>query len=173
MRRLALLAAPPPLALAAVGCLYLAPPRLPGPRIGDALPLDELPHHDARSLLWFVAVWAAVAGLIGLVARWACVERVTAALLLALEVGVFVYLETSVSVAIVRQVPLAAALEAAARMKAVYLPALLVAVATALLAERGSGRRAWVVVAGVVAAGGGLNLLHAILPGADGGTCAR
>jgi lysyl-tRNA synthetase, class II len=169
LRKLAL----PPLAvavvLAAVGWLYLVHPPLPGPRIGEALPLDELPHHDATPLLWFVLVWATAGVLLGLWARRARVERVTAALVLGLAVGLFLYLETSVSIAVVRQIALGEALDAAARMKAVYLPALLVAVATALLAERRPGRRIPLVVALAVAAGGGLNLLHAILPGADGG----
>ncbi len=169
MRRLAL----PPLVvllgLSAIGWLYAVEPALPGPRIGEALPLDELPRHDAVPLLWFVLVWSVVAVLLGAWARRARVERVTAALLLGFGVGLFTYLETSLSVAVVRQVPLGDALDAAARMKAVYLPGVLAAVATALLAERRLARRAPLVVAFVVAAGAGLNLLHAVLPGADGG----
>jgi lysyl-tRNA synthetase class 2 len=167
MRKLAL----PPLALllslAAVGVLYLAQPGLPGPRIAEALPLDQLSRHDAVPLLWFVTVWGTVALLLGRAARWARIERVTAALLLALATGVFVYLETSASVAIVQQVSLRDALDLAARTKAVYLPALLIGVGAALLAERRSARRAPILVACTVAAGGALDLLHAILPGAD------
>jgi lysyl-tRNA synthetase, class II len=169
VRRFALLPAVVGSCLVAVGWLYLARPGLPGPRIGDALPLDELSRHDSAPLLWFVAVWSAVAGLLGLTARRARVERVTAALLLALAVGLFVYLETSVSIAVVRQVSLSDALDIAAATSAVYVPALLVGVVTGLLAERRSSRRAPVVVACVVAAAGVLDLLHDVLPGADAG----
>jgi len=54
-------------------------------------------------------------------------------------------------------------------MKAVYLPAVLVAVVTALLAERRPARRTPLVVASAVAAGAGLDILHATLPGDDSG----
>jgi lysyl-tRNA synthetase, class II len=154
---------------AAVGWLYLAKPAIPGPRMGEALPLDELSRHDAASLGWFVTVWLAAAVLLGLYARWARVERMTAALLLGLGVSLFVYLETSVSIAVVRQVSLRDALDTATRFKAIYLPAVLVAVATALIAKGRAARRTALVVATVVAAGGALNLLHATLPGEDTG----
>ena len=171
-RRLAL----PPLAillaLAVIGWLYLVPLPLPGPRIGDALPLDELPRHDAVPLLWFVLVWGGAAVVLGAWARRARVERVTAALLLGLEVGLFVYAETSVSIAVVRQVSLGDALDIAARTTAVYLPALIVAVTTAFLAEWRPARRIPLVVAFAVAAGGALDLLHAVLPGNGGGILA-
>jgi lysyl-tRNA synthetase, class II len=169
LRRLA--AAPVAVAasFAAVGWLYLSRVGLPGPRVGEALPLDQLSRHDAAPLLWFVVVWGSAALLLGLYARWARLDRVTAALVLGLCVGLFVYLETSVSVAVVQQIPLRNALDAAARMKSVYLPAVLVAVVTALLAERRSARRAPLLVATAVATGAALDLLHAILPGDDTG----
>jgi len=157
------------LTLTAFGWLYAVKPPVPGPRVGEALPLDELSRHDGAPLLWFVVVWGVVAAMLAAWVRRARLERVTAALLVGLAVGLFVYLETSVSVAVVRQISLRDALDAAARMKAVYLPALLVAVAIALLAERRPARRAPLVVACTVAAGAGLDLLHAILPGEDTG----
>jgi lysyl-tRNA synthetase class 2 len=169
MRRLVLAPLGIALSLAAIGWLYLLKPDLPGPRIGEALPLDELSRHDSVALIWLLGVWGIAASLLGLSARWARVERVTAALVLGLGVGLFVYLETSISVAVTRQVSMRDALDAAARMRAVYLPAVLVGVGAALFAERRSARRAPLVVAAVVAAGGGLSLLHAILPGADSG----
>ncbi len=168
-RRLALPPLVVVLSIAAAGWLYLVEPNLPGPRIGEALPLDELSHHDAVPLVWFVVVWASVAALLALYARWAAVERVTAALLVGLAVCVVVHLETALSVAVVRQVSMRDALDTAAQMKAVYLPATLVAVAVALLAAKRSARRAPLVVGCLVAAGGALNLLHAILPGEDTG----
>ena len=169
VRRLALLPLVVVLSAAAAGWLYLLEPGLPGPRIAEALPLDELSRHDRAPLLWFVVVWGTVAVLLGLYARWAALERVTAALLLGLAVGVFVHLETALSVAVVRQVSMRDGLETAARMKAVYLPATLVALAAALLGSRRSAPRAAAVVAFVVALAAALNLLHAILPGEDTG----
>lgn len=171
-RRLALPPLAVLLALVAVGWLYLVHAPLPGPRIGDALPLDELPRHDAVPLLWFVLVWGAVASLLGLWARRARMERVTAALLLGIVVGLFVYAETAISIAVVRQVALRDAFDAAARTKAVYLPAVLVAIATALLAEPRRARRIPLVVAFAVAGGAALDLLHAVLPGDDSGLLA-
>ncbi len=153
----------------AVGWLYLTGPELPGPRIAQALPLDELSHHDAAPLLWFVFVWGAAGVVVALGARWARLERMTAALLLGLAVGFFVYLETGLSVAVVRQIPLRDALDETARMKAVYLPALLVGAGVALIARPRSRRSAAPVVALAVTAAGALDLLHAILPGSDSG----
>jgi lysyl-tRNA synthetase class 2 len=157
------------LSTVAFGWLYLTGPALPGPRIAEALPLDELSRHDAASLLWFALVWGATGVVIGLSARWARLERMSAALLLGLAVGLFVYLETGLSVAVVRQVPFRDALDETARMKAVYLPALLVGAATALIARPRTARSAAPVVALAVAAAGALDLLHAILPGSDSG----
>jgi lysyl-tRNA synthetase class 2 len=169
VRRLALLPLAVVLCAAATGWLYVTAPELPGPLIGEALPLDALSRHDARPLLWFVVVWGAVAMLLALGARWARLDRVSGALLLALAVGLFVYLQTSLSVAVVQQISLSDALDKTAQMKAVYLPAVLVGAATALLAQRRTTRRAAAVVAFAVGAAGGLDLLHAILPGDDAG----
>ncbi len=169
LRRLAALPVLVLVAFAATGWLYLM--RLQGrPLVGDALPLDELSRHASISLGWFVVVWAAAGLLLGAYARWARIERTTAALLLALGVGVLGYLQTGVSVAVVQQVPLRDALDLASRRQAVYLPAALVAVAVAVVAPRRRvGRRAPFVVASVVALGALLNVLHAILPGQDVG----
>src|ERR1700750_1876490 len=92
--------------LASTGWMYLLRPGLPGPTIGQALPLDELSRHSSAPLLCFVFVWGAAAALLGLYARWAQLERMTAALLIGLAVGVWTYLQVGVSLAIVRQVPL-------------------------------------------------------------------
>ncbi len=155
--------------LSAAGWLYLV--HVPGgPPLGDALPLDELSRHAAVSLPWFVAVWAAAGLLLGGYARWARIERTTAALLLGLGVGLLAYIETGVAIAVVRQIALRDALDLAARRQTVYTPAVIVAVAAALLAPRRRvGRRAPLVVATIVAAGALLNILHAVLPGDDAG----
>jgi lysyl-tRNA synthetase, class II len=158
-------------ALAATGWLYLVQPgAVPGPRVGDALPLDELAHHSSTPLLWYVAVWAAAAAAIGAYARWARIERLTASLPLALGVGVFVYLATGTSIATVRQIPADTALDRASGLEAVYLPAAVVALACGALGRaNATGRRAPFVVAGLVAAAGALDLVHTVLPGANKG----
>jgi lysyl-tRNA synthetase class 2 len=155
---------------AATGWLYLVRPALPGPRLGEALPLDELAKHSSAPLLWYVAVWAAAAAALGFYARAAHFERLTAALLLGLGTGLLGYLETGVSLAVVRQIPLRDALDVAARLQSVYVPAALVALAVAALAPaRRRARRAPVLVASVVTVGALLNLMHIVLPGDDTG----
>jgi hypothetical protein len=77
------------------GWLYVIQPHsaLPGPAIGDALPLDELSRRSAVPLLVFLAV-AAAALLLGLIARASRAERLTAGLMLGLGVGGWAYLQT-------------------------------------------------------------------------------
>ena len=107
---------------------------------------------------------------LGGVLRWARVERFTAALLLALGVGLWGYLADGLSIAIVRQISARDALDIAARVHAVYLAAALAGLGGALLTEpRSRGGRGALVVAWLVAAAGGFNVLHAILPGDDQG----
>src|SRR3989442_11929427 len=154
--------------LAATGWLYMVRPHaaLGGPRVGDALPLDELSRHSAVSLPVFVAVWGGGALLLGLVARWARAERLTAALLLALAVGVWGYLSTGVSLLIVRQVPAHDALHAAIATRAVWVPAALAGLAGALVGRTHTSARprAPVVLAAFGAATGLLSVVDTILP---------
>jgi lysyl-tRNA synthetase class 2 len=157
-------------ALAATGWLYLVHVPLPGPRLGEALPLDELAKHSSAPLAWFVLVWIVAALALGLYARSSGFERLTSALLLGVGTGLFAYLQTGVSIAVVRQIPLRDALDSAARLQSVYLPAATVALSVAALAPaRSRGRRAPLLVASVVAIGAVLNLVHTILPGDDTG----
>lgn len=67
--------------IAATGWLYLIQPHsaLPGPPVGDSLPLDELSRRSAVPLLVFLAVWTTAALLLGLVVRAARAERLTQA----------------------------------------------------------------------------------------------
>lgn len=156
--------------VAATGWLYSVRPGIPGPRIGEALPLDELSRHSSAPLAWFVLVWLTVAAVLGLYARWARVDRLTAALLLGIAVGAFTYLETAVSIAVVRQVAMRDALDAAARLKVVYLAATLVAIGAAALARpRSFAGRGPAVVAALVAVGAGLDVLWVVLPGPNRG----
>ena len=157
--------------LAASGWLYIlrAPTLVGGPRVGDALPLDELPRHSAVGMPIFIAVWAGAAVLLGLLARWARAERLTAALLLACAVGGWAYAATGVSLLVVRQIPAEDAFHAATGLRAVWLPALLAGVAGALLGrDRASARpRAPLVLSLLVAAAGLVGVLATILPEHD------
>jgi lysyl-tRNA synthetase, class II len=153
--------------VSATGWMYLLHPALPGPRIGLALPLDELSRHSSVSLLWYLLVWGVAAALLGAYARWARIERLTAALILGLGIGIWSYLQAGVSMAVVRQVPVRDALDTAARLQLVYLSAAVVALAAAALARPRRVARAPVLVATVVAIGGLLNLIHGVLPGRD------
>jgi lysyl-tRNA synthetase, class II len=155
---------------AATGWLYVVRPGLPGPRIGEALPLDELSRHSSAPLVSYLLVWAATGLLLGVVLRWARVERLTAALLLALAVGLWVYLTDALSIAVVRQIPARDALDLAGRVHAVYLASALAGLGGALVTKpRSRGGRGSLVIAWCVAAAGGLNVLHAVLPGEDDG----
>ncbi|HZT17584.1 MAG TPA: phosphatidylglycerol lysyltransferase domain-containing protein [Gaiellaceae bacterium] len=170
LRRLGAVPVTLAVALAATGWLYVVRPPLPGPRVGEALPLDELSKHAASPLLWYVAVWGVAAVALGLYARWARIERLRAALLLGTTVVVWTYLESGVSIAVVRQIAAHDAFDAAARLPATYLPFAIVAlVAAGLAAKRRTAPGSPIVVATLVAAAGSLNLLHAVLPGSDDG----
>jgi len=153
------------------GWLYLVRPALPGPLVPEALPLDELAKHAGVPLGWYLAVWGVAALLLGLHARWARIEPLTAALVLATAVGCWTYLANGVSIAVTRQVSVRDALDVAARLEATYLGPALVAFAVAWLAAgRGRpARRGPFLVATLVAAGASLDLLHTMLPGDDSG----
>ena len=154
--------------VAATGWLYVIQPHsaVPGPPVTDALPLDELSRRSAVPLIVFLGVWAVAALSLALIARIMRAERLTAGLLLALGVGGWAYLQTGLSLLIVRQIPAHQALHAAAGQKAVYLPATLAGLAGAL-----GGRahdlprpRSPLVLAWFVAAAGALGLIDAIVP---------
>jgi lysyl-tRNA synthetase class 2 len=150
----------------AVGWLYaVRAAGLPGPRVGEALPLDELAKRSSAPLLWFAAVWLLAGCLLGLAARWARLPRLVAAFSFAIGTGLTVYLTTGISLAITRQVAASDMLRYAERLGVVYLPAALVGLAVALIARpRTEGRSSPAIVAVVVAAAGGFQLVHAILP---------
>jgi lysyl-tRNA synthetase class 2 len=171
LRKLALAPVVLTVTLATTGWLYIVRGNgLPGPRVRQALPLDELAKHASAPLLWFIAVWAAAAVLLALVARWARVERLTGALVLALAVNALLYLAAGISLATTRQIPARDALHVADRLGSIYLPAAIVGLAVALLgrSERRGGR-APAIVAAVVALGAALQLVHTLLPGEGAG----
>ena len=157
--------------LGATGWLYLIRPEVGGlgPSLPEALPLDELASRAGLPLLVFVAVWGCAGLLLGMLARIARLERLTAALVLALGVGTFEFLALGVSLAIVRQVPLHAAFHAAGQARAVYAPALLAGLGGAMCGRpRSSARsRMPLVLAWGVAAAGALGLADSLLPSDD------
>jgi lysylphosphatidylglycerol synthetase-like protein (DUF2156 family) len=139
--------------------------KLPGPPIQDALPLDELSRRSAVPLLVFLAVWAAAAALLAWIAYASRADRLTAGLLLALGVGAWAYLQTGVSLLIVRQVPAHQAFHAATGATAVYLPAILAGIAGAAGGARSRGKpQSPIVLAWFVAAAGLLGVIDAVTP---------
>ena len=154
--------------VAATGWLYVIQPHsgVPGPAIVDALPLDELSRRSAVPLLVFLAVWTAAALSLGLIARAFRAERLTAGLMLGLGVGGWAYLQTGLSLLIVRQVPAHQAFHAAAVQTAVYLPAVLAGAAGALggRARKSARPRSPLVLSWFVAAAGLLGVLDAVTP---------
>jgi lysyl-tRNA synthetase, class II len=153
--------------VAAQGWLYeLRGATLIGPRLHDALPLDELPRHDSVSLVLFVGVWACAGILVGLLARKARVERLTAALLAALTTGLWLFLTTWVSLVVVRQVADRQAFHAALHVPALYLAAGLIGLGCALLGRTDAqpSRRAPLVLAALVATAGILDIASAVTP---------
>jgi len=153
--------------VSASGWLYVVAPRvhLPGPRIGDALPLDELSRHSAVPLVLFLAIWSLAGLLLSLLARLVRAERLTAALLLGSLVGLWCYLATSASILVVRQVSAEEAFRAAGTVRAVYVPAVLAGATGAWLGRRRSAGVRTPLLFGVLAAAAGLiGVLDAIFP---------
>ena len=129
---------PAGIAIAAAATRLALRPRpiagLPGPRIGEALPLDELAKRGASPLAALRRSSGRVAAAaLGLLARARCGPTARPPpCSLQLGVGAWTYLTTGVSIAIVRQIPPNDAFQAAASLRAVYLPAALAGLAGAL-----------------------------------------
>ncbi len=155
--------------LTATGWLYLLGPQtaVPGPRLAEVLPLDELAHHAAVPLAVFIVVWSAAGAVLGLVARLTRLDRLAVGLILALCVGVLEYVADAVSIAVVRQVPVQEAFGRAAGLPSIYLAAALAGLGGAAFARTRIGRtRAPDVLATTVALTGALDIVRAVLPGA-------
>jgi len=168
LKTIGVVAVAPAVLLGASGWLYLARPVTTGlgPKVNDALPLDELSGHSGASVPVFLGVWALAAILLALLARWAGAERLTAGLLLATGVCGWQYAVNGISILTVRQISAHQAFHAAAAERAVVIPAVLAGVAGALLGRRrGTGRGATrVALAWLTAAVGLLAVLDGILP---------
>jgi lysyl-tRNA synthetase, class II len=154
--------------VSATGWLYLARPvvHVPGIPVRDALALDELSKHGGVSIVLFLAVWGIAAAILGLVARWAHADRLTAGLLLALGTGAWLYVLNGVSILVVRQIPAHEAFRAAAAEQAVVIPAALAGLGGALLGRSNSHSepRARIVLAWLVAGVALLAALDAVFP---------
>jgi lysyl-tRNA synthetase, class II len=139
---------------------------LRGPAVHDALALDELSRHGSVSVLLYLVVWGAAAALLGLLARWARAERLTAGLLLGPAVGAWLYVLNGVSILVVRQIPAHQAFHAAASEQAVVIPAALAGIAGALLGRStgSAAPRSRVVLAWLVAGVGMLAAIDAMFP---------
>ncbi len=128
--------------VAASGWLYVARPLGPlaGPRIHDGLALDELSHRAGVPLVLYVGVWAVAAVLLGMLARWAGADGLTAGLLLGPAVGGWLYALNGVSILVVRQISAHQAFRDASTQQAVIVPAVLAGIAGAVL---GRTRVSW------------------------------
>jgi lysyl-tRNA synthetase class 2 len=153
---------------AATGWLYVVRPlvALPGPRLHDALALDELSHHGSVRLWLFLGIWTVAAVLLALLAEWAGAERLTAGLVLAIGVVAWQYALNGVSILVVRQIPAHEAFHIAASEQAVAVPAVLCGLAGAILARPGhvAGLVSRTVLAWLVAFVGLLALFDAVFP---------
>lgn len=153
----------------ASGWLYLLRPftiGLPGSRVRSALPLDDIAGRGGVSLVEFVVVWAAGAALLGLLARTAALERLVAALALAVGLGAWLYGTQAFATFLSSGVSLHEALHTAAKARVVYLPAALAGGAGAILGRRRAKPRPWapVTVAVGVALAGIIDILSAVTP---------
>ena len=155
----------------ATGWLYLLRPHIaawPGPRVADALPLDELPGTDGVPLAGYLAAFALAAVMLGLVARAARLNRLTAALSLAAGTGAWLLTVDAFSLFVVRQVQAGQALHDAVRVQPVYIAAALAGAAGALLGRGGRGGRPGGVtprlLGWLVAVAGLIDLVSALIP---------
>lgn len=152
----------------ATGWLYLlraGTGRWPGPRVANALPLDELPGHDSVPLIVYLAAFAVAGLLLGLIARALRLDRLTAGLGLAAGTGIWLFAVDAFCLFVVRQVPAAAAMRAAAHLQPVYLAAALTGAAGALLGRNARPGRTTPRLLGLLVAAGGLtDLVSALIP---------
>ena len=125
-----------------LGWLYWLRPHLeglPGPKVPDALALDELPDHADVALLIFLGVFGAAGLILGAVARRLGLRRLATLVVLWLGTAGWLLIASTVSLFTVRQDGFAQAFVAAGRLAAVYLGATLCALAGAIVAP-GPGR---------------------------------
>jgi lysyl-tRNA synthetase class 2 len=113
-----------------------------GPRVADALPLDELASHASVPFVVYVVAFVAGGMILGLLARVLRYDRTSATLVLAVGTGAAVLVIDTICIYIVRQIPLHAALRAAVHLDAVYLAGILAGLGGAVLGLAGRTARA-------------------------------
>src|ERR1039458_543247 len=152
----------------AIGWLYLLRAGMahwPGPMVANALPLDELPGTDGVPLIGYLAVFAVAGALLGLAARAVRMDRLTAALSLAVGTGLWLLAVDAFCLFVVRQVPLSQALRAAVRLQPVYIAAALAGAGGAVLGRGGRpGGLTPRLLGWLVALAGVADLLSALVP---------
>lgn len=148
-------------------CYWLRGPTSswPGPRITDALPLDELPGHSGVSLLVFAVVLAIAGVVAGRLARLLRFDGFAIALSVGVGVGGWVYLTSAISIFVVRQIPLDSAFDTTRNLQPVYVAGALFALVVAFTARRRSGEQ-WLtrLVPSSVGVLGVISILIAALP---------
>lgn len=137
----------------------------PGPRVTDALPLDELAGHANISLIVFAVVMTAAGILTAMFARLLKFDGFAIALSVGVGIGAWQYIASAVSIFVVRQVSVDASFDAARDLPPIYITAALFALAVGLFARRSSGEQ-WLtrLVPASVGILGVINLLIATLP---------
>jgi len=152
----------------AIGWLYWAGPGSPGwlgPRLADGLPLDELASHASVPLVLCLATFGVVAAGLGRLCRWAGLDRLTAAFLLAGGVGGCLLVVDALCLYVVRQTTAGAALRAAEGLPLVYLTAALAGAAGAWAGLPLTRAHRWRgLLAAAVAAAGALDVVSAAFP---------
>jgi lysyl-tRNA synthetase class 2 len=140
----------------------------PGPRIVDALPLDELPHHADVSLVSFVAAFALSALITGLVARLLGFDRLTAGLVMGAVVGLWMLAVDTLSLYTVRQSTLSIAFHAALALGPIYWAAGIAGLVGAVCGQATLNAKLSRVLAWAVGVAGVLDILSAIIPRSGG-----
>jgi len=137
----------------------------PGPRVTDALVLDELAGHDSLPLIVFLFVICVAALVIAGLAKALRFDGMQIALVTAAIAASWLYLVSSISIYVVRQIPIDDAFRAARGLEPIYLAAAAVAIAIAIMATRPTDEK-WMTrfVPGFVALLGMLDFLVGTLP---------
>ncbi len=137
----------------------------PGPRITDALPLDELPGNSSISLLVFTIVVALGGVCAGKLSKALHFDGFAIALSVGLAVGAWVYLTSAISIFIVRQIPLDLAFDSTRDLQPAYVAGALFSLGVAFTARRPSGDQ-WLtrIIPSSVGILGVISMLIAALP---------
>ena len=153
---------------AAIGWLYLLRPATanwPGPRVTDALPLDELALHQNVSVILFALATVVAAAGAGLIVRALHFDGFGISIAVGVGVGAWLYLATAISLYTVRQDTLDEAFDLAGNVKSVYATGVVFALFAAFFARRRSGAL-WIdrLLPSIVGLMGAMSVVSATLP---------